>query len=168
MYKRRNFLPKPKVLSSWGHKAAWQSQPQKTESSQQVTVLILLDISTQERISSLRHFSCILVERNFKNPTWIFEPNSLETFYRTPFMPHSLVHHIIYQRIRVITLPTTTMLNGEAFAGAQEWWSWMVHSVAHFLSTYYLRGLQRWKRHCIYTLDKSGVQRGKEMHKHMV
>ena len=65
MYKRRNFLSKSKVLSSWGHKASWQSQPQKIQNSQQVTALILLHTSTQERISSLRHFGCILVEKKF-------------------------------------------------------------------------------------------------------
>lgn len=57
--------------------------------------------------------------KGMKNPTQIFEHNSLKTFCRTPFMSQFLVYHIIYQRIRVTSFSTTTILNGQAFARAQ-------------------------------------------------
>ena len=50
------------------------------------------------------------LKRKKKNPTRIFEYNSLKTFCRTPFVIDSLVHRIIHQRIRVITFPIKSSL----------------------------------------------------------
>ena len=113
MYIRENwcFLPKSNVLPLPGHKETWQSQHQENSKfSAGHNVNVIAHTCIGRNFKPQTQFSWILIEK--KNPTQIFEHNSIKTLFSTPFVLHSLVHHIIHQRIRVNIFPTKITLNG--------------------------------------------------------
>lgn len=113
--------------------------------------------------SNLRQLRYILWKRNEKSLPKYLSPIPWKTFSRTSFAVITLwVYHIIHHRIRVITFSQQLCLISRHLQEARhDEAGWFLH-FAHFLSTCYLVGLWRWRRHFSLSLGNSGVQTGKK------